>query len=389
MDRGRRGGLVAREGTVTKVKLSRFLSEERPLVVYSEGATYRPHLAPIAEEYASRGWPVAYVTSEKKDWDIPFYSDSIFSFFIGSGVRRTWFFQTVDCDVFLTTMPDLDQLHLKRSIHPVHYVYTQHSLSSLHMVYREGAFDSYDTIFAAGSYHVHEVRAIERSRGTAAKEVVEQGYVFLDALKRSAQNQEEKIGRASVLGSMPAVLVAPSWGPEGLLENYGEAVVGNLLEAGFSVILRPHPRTIQLSRKTIGALLSRFSSHPDFSFDGSANPVHSYIKSDVLVSSWSGAAFEYGLAFGKPVVHVDVPRKTRNPHYKKIELEPFEVAQRGVFGVNFTPDRIPDVALFVQDALTGLKDSKHTANAFLNSEIFNPGGAAESAADHLAWLKRS
>ena len=47
------------------------------------------------------------------------------------------------------TIPDLGQLWLKRSVHPVRYVYLFHSTNSTHTVYRKGAFDAYDTIFAS------------------------------------------------------------------------------------------------------------------------------------------------------------------------------------------------------------------------------------------------
>lgn len=368
------------------MRLSEFLRKERPLVVYSEGASYRPHLAPIVESYARRGNPVAYVTSEKADGAVSFDSGNIFSFYIGKGVKRTWFFQTVDCDVFLTTMPDLDQLHLKRSIHPVHYVYTQHSLNSLHMVYREGAFDSYDTIFAAGSHHVEEVRAMEKLRGAKPKNVVEQGYVFLDDLKRSTQSQRSQLGGSVSSKEASTVLVAPSWGPDGLIENHGEAVVRNLLDCGFEVIVRPHPRTMQLAGKTVKGLEALFSSHPRFLLDRAASPSGSYARSDVLVTAWSGALFEYGLASGKPVIHIDVPRKIRNPNYEQINLEPFEVEHRGDFGIACSVGELDTLGEHIHTVLSSALGNPSAGFAVLESKIFEAGDAAATAAACLEEL---
>ena len=365
------------------MKLKDFLSKERPLVVYSEGATYRPHLGPIAEEYGGRGYPVAYVTSEMADVHNPFVSPNIFSFYVGKGVRRTWFFQTVDCDVFLTTMPDLHQLHLKRSIHSVHYVYTQHSLNSLHMVYREGAFDSYDTIFAAGPHHVEEVLALEKIRGTKSKNIVEQGYVFLDDLTREAHKDPPVATPDHNLGEKKTVLVAPSWGPNGLIENYGEKTVRSLLDSGCDVILRPHPRTIQLYPKIVSRLTNTFSRHSQFEFDSSASPMSAYERSDVLVTSWSGAAFEYAMAFGKPVVHVDVPRKVRNPHYSEVPLEPFEVTHRGTFGASVPEEEIQHLGEHVLDVLKDLRDVSGNSELRQRPVTFSPGGGAKVAADYL------
>ena len=368
------------------MKLKHFLAKERPLVVYSEGATYRPHLVPIAEEYARRGFPVAYVTSESVDFEEPFVSSNIFPFFIGKGARRTWFFQTVDCDVFLTTMPDLDQLHLKRSIHPVHYVYTQHSLNSLHMVYREGAFDSYDTIFAAASHHVAEVRALEKVRSTKPKNIVEQGYVFLDSLAREAEHM--RLAEATpTTGERKTVLVAPSWGPQGLIENHGEEVVHSLLDHGFGVILRPHPRTIQLSPKTVSRITETFSTHTRFEYDSSPSPVSSYQRSDLLVTSWSGAAFEYAMAFGNPVVHVDVPRKIRNPNYVDVPLEPFEVEHRGSFGIVVPEEEVKGLGDHVLQTLNMADGGPTESLEFEQPKVLCADNGATVAADFLAEFR--
>lgn len=369
------------------MRLNQFLNKERPLVVYSEGAAYRPHLAPIIEEYAARGFPIAYVTSEKADVDAPFDSANILRFHIGNGVKRTWFFQTVDCDVLLTTMPDLDQLHLKRSIHPVHYVYTQHSLNSLHMVYREGAFDSYDSVFAAGSHHVRELRALEKYRGTKPKNVVEQGYVFLDELKAAAQAQRVQTRSPLSSKGTSTVLVAPSWGPAGLIENHGEAVIRNLLSFGFEVIVRPHPRTLQLAGKVVEQLSGIFSSNPRFTLDSSSNPLRSYLRSDILVTSWSGALFEYALAFRKPVIHIDVPRKTRNPNYQQIDVEPFEVEHRGDFGATCPVGEIGDLAQQIETVLSLAEDSHTIGGAEAEAKLFWRGEGALIASEYLMELR--
>ena len=368
------------------MKLHQFLKNERPLVVYSEGATYRPHLEPIVEEYAGRGLPVAYVTSEKADFDAPFRSANILRFHIGNGVKRTWFFQTVDCEVLVTTMPDLDQLHLKRSIHPVHYVYTQHSLNSLHMVYRERAFDSYDTIFAAGSHHVKEARAMEKHLESKPKNVVEQGYVFLDELKAAAQAHSLQTSSRLLAEKTSTVLIAPSWGPEGLIENHGEVVIRNLLSFGFEVIVRPHPRTLQLAGKVVKQLSGIFSSHPRFTLDSSSNPLNSYLRSDILVTSWSGALFEYALAFGKPVIHIDVPRKTRNLNYQQIDLDPFEVEHRGDFGAICPIGALGNLAQQIEKVLCSARAPQSSGASEAEAKLFARGEGALIASEYLMEL---
>ena len=40
------------------------------------------------------------------------------------------------------------------------------------------------------------------------------------------------------------ILIAPSWGPKGLIESgLGKKLVDRLIDLGLAVILRPHPQT--------------------------------------------------------------------------------------------------------------------------------------------------
>ena len=77
---------------------------------------------------------------------------------------RTVLFRKIECREFVMTIPDLQNMWLKRSVHPVHYTYVFHSTNSTHTSYRKGAFDHYDTIMCVGQYHVDEIRRTVRIR---------------------------------------------------------------------------------------------------------------------------------------------------------------------------------------------------------------------------------
>src|SRR5690606_13279690 len=92
------------------------------------------------------------------------------------------FFATLDVDVLLLTMPDLQTFHIKRSPHPVHYCYVHHSIVSTHMVYRPEAFDHFDSILCVGPHHIEEIRTREALFSLNAKTLVESGYGRLDKI---------------------------------------------------------------------------------------------------------------------------------------------------------------------------------------------------------------
>ena len=69
-------------------------------------------------------------------------------------------------------------------------------------------------------------------------------------------NKLEKFGGIKEIENQ--ILVAPSWGENGLIETKGEQIVNVLLDADFKVILRPHPMTIKKSKKTIQRIKEKF-----------------------------------------------------------------------------------------------------------------------------------
>ena len=121
--------------------------ENRKLTFYSEGKSYWPHLeGPLLAILENTDKIVCFVSSSLDDPGLFIEHPRLIKFYIGMGYIRDYFFQTLETDVMVMTMPDLNNFQVKRSHHSVHYVYLQHSLASLHMIYRNGAFNHYDTI---------------------------------------------------------------------------------------------------------------------------------------------------------------------------------------------------------------------------------------------------
>jgi hypothetical protein len=303
---------------------------KRRLVFYSEGKNYWVHLEGLIRELLRSGEiGVCYLSSGRDDPGLLVEHSCYRSYWIGEGSIRDWLFQNMDADVMVMTMPDLHQYQVKRSKNPVHYVYVQHSLVSLHMIYRGGAFDHFDTIFCSGEHHMKEIRAMEEVYRLPEKNLVRHGYGRLDSIISEAAKLSEK----KEVPELKHVLIAPSWGPNCIIETIGLKVVDILMTAGCQVTLRPHPQTIKYSFNTIKPILDRYNSDNRFCYEENVAGQESLIDSDVMICDWSGAALDYAFGLGKPVLFIDVPRKVNNPDYKKIEIEPFESLIRNKIGV--------------------------------------------------------
>src|SRR5690606_38226375 len=285
-------------------ELKRFRSIPRPerqIVFYSEGPGYWSHFEPIYSALQKAGQRVLYVTSRHDD---PVYQDpppGIQAFNLGSGVVCTLFFATLDVDVLVMTMPDLNTFHIKRSPYGVHYAYLHHSIVRTHMVYRPGAFDHFDSVFCVGPHHVREIRKREEQEQLPPKILLEHGYGRLDGMLRDDDARPSHEARS--------ILVAPSWGENSLLNLCATELIDNLLDAGHHVILRPHPRSRQLIPKLLEGIQRRYKQRSAFALDEDMDAHATLASAGVMISDWSGAALEFAFAYRRPVLFIDVPRK--------------------------------------------------------------------------------
>ncbi len=340
------------------IEFMRLPEEMRRVVFYSEGKSYWPLFKGLIDGILDRSeLNVCYITSGKDDPGIEYSDNQYKSFVIDNGYVRNWLFENIQTDIFIMTMPDLNQYQVKRSKYPVHYIYIQHALMSLHMAYRQGAFDWFDTVFCAGPHHVHEIRCLEKRYNLKQKKILEHGYARLDSIIK--HKQLKKVGN-----KIKHALFAPTWGPNAAIESgLGKKVVEKLLSFGYKVTFRPHPETLKSSIKKINEIISKYSNNKMFVYDRCVSSLNSFYQSDFMISDWSGAALEYSLGLNKSVVFLDLPKKINNPKYKEINVVPLEVLIREKIGV----------IVGIDDLTPSLINSLSYTQLDLSKYIFNIG----------------
>ena len=226
--------------------LLRFLKlskDEKEIIFYAEHAGYYPNFEGILKELNIKSnKKFCYITSDINDPILKNNDSKINSFYIKNFLP--FFMLLVNCKVFVMTLTDLNQFHLKRSINNVHYVYVFHALVSSHMMYREGAFDHYDTILCVGPHHEKEIRKRERDLNLKPKRLIQGGYYRLERISNKYKNLNlDHDGKN--------ILIAPSWGPQNIIESCGIEIVKKLLDLKYKVMLRPHPETTKRSTEIL------------------------------------------------------------------------------------------------------------------------------------------
>lgn len=357
-------------------------SEDRSIVFYAEDAGSWRFEPTIRELTKNQGRSICYVTSSSTDPVLERQDENIRTFSIGTGTPLSVLFQFLQANVMVMTMPDLEVYHIKRSKHPVHYVYMFHSIVSSHMIYRKRAFDSYDDILCVGPHHAEEVRATEELYELPPKNLIETGYGILDEILKSQEGSGNAVNLSA--DSSKRVLIAPTWSENDLLATHGAELVDVLLKAGHRVTVRPHSMTIRQKPKELKALGDRFASVPEFHLELALSSQGTVTDSDIMISDWSGAALEYAFGLEQPVIFVDVPRKVNNPEYERISVEPIEAQLRSKIGAVVQPSNLSEVSGLVDGLCADPGQYRETIRELRNQWVYNVGSSGKVAAEHIA-----
>jgi hypothetical protein len=353
----------------------------RNIVIYSEsGQDWHQFSGLIEQLNGPLERNTCYVTSDPADPGLSRVHPRFKAIFIPEGWFLTIFFQVNRSDVFVLTMMDLQNLQLKRSLHPVHYVYLFHSMGSTHMVDNENSFDHYESLFCAGPHQIAEIRRREELKGLPAKHLFDYGHPRLEQVIAEGRAYR----RVHADGEPPTVLIAPTWGENSIFNTCGRELIGVLLEAGFQVIMRPHYQSNRRTPAVIAAVREAWAGHPRFEYVDRMGETDSILRSDLLVSDWSAMALEYAWGLEKPVLFIDVPRRIRNPHWRELGIEPIEASIRSEVGEIVSPDSLATAPAAIERLLANPERFRKRMRELRETMVFRlghsiPDGAAEIA----------
>jgi len=336
--------------------------EEKAITFYAEHSNYYPYFEGLIQELGKE--QLCYVTSD--------YNDPVLgkagTFYINK--LLSWFMAFINCKVLVMTMTDLNLFHIRRSYHPVHYVYVFHSPVSTHMIYRFGAFDHYDSLLCVGQHQIEEIRKQEQLYELKPKRLIETGYYRLEALHKAHQNYNKEDREITIL-------VAPTWGRTNLLEICGEKLLETLLTEDYKVILRLHPETVKRHQ---------FANYDNITLETSVVSMDSLVKADILITDWSGIGLKYAFGTERPVIFIDTPPKVRNPRYKELDIEPIEASLREQIGIVVSPDNLECIPEVISNLLEERETYRKDIVRLREQYVFNFGKSSKVGADYIKEL---
>ncbi len=353
-----------------KADYKRFFSVSgMKLMIYSESNGFYKYYEDMIDYICEKSdIQIHYVTSDPNDNIFNDKREQIIPYYIASDRYIVPLFMKLDCDMCIMTMPDLEKYHIKRSRvrSDIEYLYVCHGVGSNALTLRKGALDWYDSIFCIGKYAENEIRQMEELYGTKPKLLVEAGYPLIDRMI----SDYEKMDKTE--NEKPLILIAPSWQTDNIIDLCGERLIDILKEEDFNIILRPHPQMVRHSPELFEKLHEIYDgTNVEIQTDFSSNsPV---LRADVLITDWSGIAYEFAFTTKRPVLFVNTPMKVMNEDYDKIAEVPMDITLRNVLGKSVNTDELEKSVEVINDFLSNKDVYRDNIIDALNSYVFNLG----------------
>ena len=365
-----------------------FKVANKHLVFYAEGGGFYRYFQSVVEYLlAHSNVVIHYVTNDPKDGVFSHPAaqgekSRIRAYFIGQ-TRIIPLMMKMDADMVVMTTPDLNTYQIKRSYvkKDVEYVYLDHGPTSVHMCYRKGAFDHFDTIMCNGPFQVAEHRATERTYGLRPKKLIESGYPLLDALLSAP---------CATPTSPKRIMIANSHQPDNIFDTCLDELVTALRQNqvltqsdNLEIVIRPHPQYVRRNPAKMQAIEDRYRNASGVILETDFSKPSTMDQSAVLITDWSGIAYEYAFKTKHPCLFIDTPMKVINPEWKKIDLVPTDISFRNEVGVSVAMQDMNAAADAVADMIANPTKFADRIERLLHDQFFNPGHAGEVAGRYI------
>ena len=353
--------------------------EHPSVVIFSDSKRYWNVFESVCDEFEHRKEKLEYLTSSPDDPALNAPYEYITARYIGEGNKAFAVLNTLKADIVFSTTPSLDVLYWKRSKNVKWYVHIGHAAGEM-TLYRMFGIDYYDAVLTSGAHQEKQIRDLEKARNLPAKEIVETGITYLDAMKN-------RLDQAGELPPHPlTVLLAPSWGPSAILTVYGADIIKALLDTGYHIIVRPHPQSFTAEKEIIDSLMKEFPDGEQLEWNRDNDNFEVLRRSDIMISDFSGVIFDFTMVFDKPIIYADThfDKAPYDACWLEDDLWTFSILPE--LGLQLTGDHLKDIRELIDRCLSDPFYKKGRERARKEGWAY-PGEAAKRVADYLIGKK--
>lgn len=351
------------------------------IVFYSESSGFYKYYKGIIEYLLQHtNIIIHYITSDPNDaiFELSHKEDRIRPYYIGEKKLITLMMK-MEADIVVMTMPDLENFHIKRSYvrKDIEYIYVPHGMDSLNMTMRTGSMDHYDTVFCVGKHQREEIEKTEQVYNLQHKHLVDWGYSLLDEMRRDYGTLDNKENEQK------QILIAPSWQQDNIVDSCLETILDKLQEKDYKVVVRPHPQHVRHKKEQLELLKEKYRENQNIEIQTDFSSNSTVFEADLMLTDWSGIAYEYAYTTQKPVLFINTPMKVMNPEYEKIGVVPLNISLREEIGCSLNLDELDKIGDIV-DTMINSSESYHAKiGEFVNKYVYNLGHSSEVGAKYI------
>lgn len=350
-------------------------NQKIPIAIHCEHKRYWNIFEPILDEFEKKQQKVVYLTQSEDDPVFKKGYKYITPEFIGDGNKAFSKLNLLNATVLFSTTPSLDVFQWKRSKNVDCYIHIMHAAKDITM-YRMYGTDHYDAFILSGELQAKQIRQMEKMRNIKPRDYEICGVPYLDEMKKRVESAP------AVPEHERTVLLAPSWGESGILSRFGGKLIDSLISTGYKIIVRPHPQSFVSEKDMLDKLMSHYNDPSKVEWNKDTDNFEVLMRSDILISDYSGVMFEFAMVFDKPIIYTDTNFDPRPYDADWIEETPWTFA--------ILPELGPELTESNADNIKELIDKSIGDRSFINgrekarNDIWaHIGESAERSADFI------
>ncbi|MCG8530721.1 MAG: CDP-glycerol glycerophosphotransferase family protein [Desulfovibrionales bacterium] len=350
-------------------------STEAPIAILSEGALYWSTFQPIIDELIKRQQHFAYYSLDVADPALEIDNQYMHAKFLGNGAWGLSKACRLTNPVVLSTTPNIgtENYPISRSPFTKKLIHVFHSMLDI-ADYHKGSLDTYDEVYLVGDFQRHSIREIEQKRNLPAKKLTTLGLPYFDTMRVAEPSESSH-------SSTKTVLIAPSWGGKSCLAAFGTHFIHALAQAGFHIIIRPHPHSFRIEKDRITEMQRELSVYNNVEWDTALSNAESLSRADCMISDVSSVRFDFAFFQKKPVITCEIPQETM-VGFEMDDLSSTNLyAMNELIGTGITEEELGSIVQVVQHVLETFTPDK--VDALRDSSVANFLCASNAICDEL------
>jgi len=240
--------------------------------------------------------------------------------------------------------------------------------------------DHYDTVLACGKHQREEFEKGNIVYKLPNRKIVDWGYSLLDDMIEEYNSRKKKPSKEKT------VLIAPSWQKDNIVDLCLDELLEKLKGHNYKVIIRPHPQHVKHQKERFEKLKEYYKDDKTIEVQTDFSSNSTVFDADLVITDWSGIAFEYAFTTKKPVLFIDTPMKVMNPNWEDLGIEPITISARNKLGKSLKVEELDKVNDTIKELLKDKDKYTKMITKTMNECVYNVGNSGEVGAKYIIDL---